>query len=171
MAATAQKLRRWRKASKKKKKKRKLPKRGTALTDQEHEALAIVAAVQLQKVFRGFRDRWKVLHPKLHEAGMVAADKLERDQGWSYYLREWQAIDAPVEIFGVAKKLTIADMEWAASTFQKVWRGRCDRQVVRRTRVKQMEAALESAAGAALTKRWVHLTSTCSLATRCLIQV
>jgi hypothetical protein len=138
---------------KKKKKKRKVPKRGTALTEQEQEALATAAAIQLQKVFRGYRARWGVLHPKLHEIGMIAANRLERDQGWSYYLREWQAMDVAVELFGVARKLTIADMEWAASTFQKVWRGRCVRQVVRRSRVKEMEATLE---GAVISKRWAN---------------
>lgn len=138
---------------KKKKKKRKVPKRGAALTEAEQAAFETAAAIQLQRIFRGYRARWGIVHPKLHECGMIAADRLQRDQGWAYYLREWQAMDVEVEIFGVMKKLTIADMEWAASTFQKVWRGRCVRQVVRRSRVKQMEATLESAA---VSKRWAN---------------
>jgi hypothetical protein len=103
--------------------------------------------------FRGFLARWHVLHPKLHAAGMVTADKIERDRGWGYYLREWQALDIPVELYGVTKKLTTADLEWAASTFQKCWRGHCARHVLRRSRVKEMEATLAGAA-TDIGKRW-----------------
>ena len=139
-----------------KKKKKKKKKVGVTLSDEEVESMMIHAAIQIQKVFRGYLARWHDVHPKLHSAGMAEADHLERDRGWGYYLREWQALDTPVEMWGVTKTLTVEDLRWAAGVFQKLWRGRCVRLVLQRSRVKEMEKEL---AGQSQSKRWANVNT------------
>ena len=58
------------------------------------------------------------------------------------------------ELFGVKKQLTTDDLIWACNVFQKVWRGRCSRLVVRRQKQKEMEQTLASSGASSLTKRW-----------------
>ena len=65
-----------------------------------------------------------------------------------------QAGDGMSELFGVKKQLTTDDLIWACNVFQKVWRGRCSRLVVRRQKQKEMEQTLASSGASSLTKRW-----------------
>ena len=54
--------------------------------------MQVAAAVRMQTMFRGFRARWKVLHPKVFSKGMRDADEHEREESWHRYLRAWQEV-------------------------------------------------------------------------------
>ena len=64
------------------------------MSPEQLEEMQVAAAVRMQTMFRGFRARWKVLHPKVFSKGMRDADEHEREESWHRYLRAWQEVRA-----------------------------------------------------------------------------
>ena len=62
------------------------------MSPEQLEEMQVAAAVRMQTMFRGFRARWKVLHPKVFSKGMRDADEHEREESWHRYLRAWQEV-------------------------------------------------------------------------------
>jgi hypothetical protein len=75
--------------------------------------------------------RLYTVYERVYDKAMNEMIANEHCRGWERLLREWA--DVPYR-----------DLDWGARIFQKWWRGRCARLVVRRKKVQDMEAELQA---------------------------
>ena len=118
--------------TKKPKRKKKKKKAEAALTEEEIAQREMEAAILIQRIYRSYRVRWGTLHLTLMMEALAIEKSLIRQRGWRDWVREHQ--DVPVE-----------QLDQAATTIQNCWRGKCAREIVRRTRMKKMNEELEKA--------------------------
>ena len=104
-----------------------------------------LAANHVQRIFRGWSVRCRNVYERVYEFAMLEMEANQRRRGWDRLMRDWA---------GVPYK----ELSWAASIFQKCWRGRCARLVVRRSKMKEMERELASSGAAGAVKRWATVT-------------